>query len=104
MKTNIRISFLVFLILGLVFTELVFSQSVPNGGIRGQVKGSDTKSPLPYAIVMVVGTNNGTTTDVDGNFILSNVNPGKQQIKISYVGYIDTTLDVEVKSGKIAVS
>jgi TonB-dependent receptor len=103
MKTNIRISFLVFLILGLVFTELVFSQSVPNGGIRGQVKGSDTKSPLPYAIVMVVGTNNGTTTDVDGNFILSNVNPGKQQIKISYVGYIDTTLNVNVKSGKIAV-
>ncbi|MGA7720996.1 MAG: carboxypeptidase-like regulatory domain-containing protein, partial [Ignavibacteriaceae bacterium] len=71
--------------------------------IRGQVKGSDTKSPLPYAIVMVVGTNNGTTTDVDGNFILSNVNPGKQQIKISYVGYLDKTLDVEVKSGKIAV-
>jgi TonB-dependent receptor len=72
------------------------------GGIRGCVKGSDTKNALPYAIIMVVGTNNGTTTDIDGNYLLRNVDAGKQQISISYVGYITKTMDINIKSGKIS--
>ncbi len=81
--------------------KVVISQTKSKGDIKGQVKGSDTKNPLPYAVVMVVGTNNGTTTDVDGNYILRNVDPGKRQLSISYVGYTTKILDVEVIPDKI---
>ncbi|MDR3625810.1 MAG: TonB-dependent receptor, partial [Ignavibacteriaceae bacterium] len=71
------------------------------GEIRGQVKGSDTKNPLPYAIIMIVGTNNGATTDIGGNYILRNIKPGKHQISISYVGYTTKVIDVTVKPDKV---
>ena len=40
------------------------------GTVTGVVMDSQTSGPLPGANVMVVGTNNGTMTDFDGNFTL----------------------------------
>ena len=53
----------------------------------------DSQGPLIGATVMEKGTNNGTVTDFDGNFVL-NVKPGATLI-ISYVGYESQ----EVKAG-----
>ena len=39
------------------------------------------------ASVLVKGTTNGTITDIDGKFILSNVTPG-DILQISFVGYV----------------
>ncbi|MEO9892126.1 SusC/RagA family TonB-linked outer membrane protein [Aurantibacter sp.] len=52
---------------------------------------SDNSGPLPGASVIEIGTTNGTQTDFDGNFTLS-VAEGAQ-LKISYIGYLDTTLE-----------
>ena len=45
------------------------------------------------ASVIVKGTTNGTITDIDGKFVLSNV-PSKGVVEISFVGY--KTLDIPV--------
>ncbi|MFI0428278.1 SusC/RagA family TonB-linked outer membrane protein [Mariniflexile sp. HMF6888] len=47
--------------------------------------------PLPGATLIVVGTNNGTITDFDGNYSLSNVSPS-DQISFSFVGMITQTI------------
>ena len=52
--------------------------------IKGTV--SDANGPLPGANVLVKGTTNGTTTDFDGNFILSEVS-ADAVLQISFVGY-----------------
>lgn len=44
--------------------------------------------PLIGASVLVAGTKNAISTDIDGNFTLRNVEEGTT-IKVSYVGYID---------------
>lgn len=49
--------------------------------------------PVIGASVSIVGTTNGTMTDVDGNFSLSNV-PAEAELQISYVGYITQTISV----------
>ena len=62
------------------------------------VKGTvidDLGEPVLGASVVVVGTTNGTITDIDGNFSL-NVKPGAE-LKISFVGY--ETVTVQAKNG-----
>jgi len=50
--------------------------------------------PLIGVTVMVVGTTNGTATDLDGNYELKNV-PSKSKLAFSYIGYADKTEEVK---------
>ncbi|MFB9053580.1 SusC/RagA family TonB-linked outer membrane protein [Formosa undariae] len=47
---------------------------------------SDVNGPLPGASILVMGTNNGTTTDFDGKFTLEEL-ATDAILKVSYVGY-----------------
>lgn len=59
--------------------------------LKGVVLDGSLKQPLPGVNVLVVGTTNGTTTDFDGNFTLTNVKKG-DKILFSYVGFTDETV------------
>ncbi len=100
MKTKILFSYLVFLFFCFIGFGNLYSQSTSKGTVRGSVIGSDTKKGLPYATVMIVGTSNGASTDADGNYIIRNVTTGKQQIKISYIGYQTKTVNIVVEPDK----
>ncbi len=67
-----------------------FAQNITVSGNVRDLNGE----PLLGATVLVLGTTNGAATDIDGNYMLRNVNP-KAKLKFSYVGYND--LEVEVK-------
>ena len=60
--------------------------------INGTVT-DDKSEPIIGASVLVVGTTNGTITDFDGKFTLSNV-PANGQLNVSYIGMKSQTLDV----------
>lgn len=60
--------------------------------IKGTVVDTAGESVIG-ASVLVTGTTIGTITDIDGNFILSNVDP-KASLEVSYIGY--KTLQVKV--------
>jgi TonB-linked SusC/RagA family outer membrane protein len=64
--------------------------------INGKVT-DDEGNPLPGATIIEEGTNNGTTSDFDGNFsiILENEN---SILKISYVGYLSQSIITEDRS------
>lgn len=57
----------------------------------------DANEPLIGASVIVKGTNNGTMTDIDGRYTISNV-PSNSTIVLSYVGM--KTADVKVDGKK----
>ncbi len=61
---------------------------------------TDELGPLPGANISIKGTNNGTTTDFDGNFTLTHVNAGNQTLIISYLGYETQELEVNVPKSK----
>lgn len=67
-----------------LFGFLMFGCLTAQQTITGTV--SDSNGPLPGANVIVKGTNNGTTTDFDGNYSLTNVN-GTATVIFSYVGF-----------------
>ena len=83
------------LLLALFLTSAtIFAQ----GTLTGKVMDSEMDGPLPGATVMVEGTNNGTTTDFDGNFSL-NVDSNSGKVKVSFVGYTTKTLDFSLANG-----
>ncbi len=60
------------------------------GSIKGKVLDKTTNEPLPFANVIVElnGTQaGGAQTDFDGNFTIKPLNPGKYDLKASFVGY-----------------
>lgn len=93
--------FFTFLLLQFVFTLSLLAQDGKN--VRGTVVDKDSKYPIFGASVVVVGSKPfiGTTTDVNGNFVLPQVPLGRASIKVSYIGFKDAFAnDVLVMSGK----
>ncbi|MCP4310870.1 MAG: TonB-dependent receptor [Bacteroidetes bacterium] len=70
------------------------SSDIPTQTIRGQVTDRDSRSPLPFASVVLLNSNPmlGTTTDDNGLFQLDNIPVGRHSIQVSYVGYRDAVL------------
>jgi hypothetical protein len=54
--------------------------------IRGKVFNAENKEPLPFVPVVIKGTNIGTQTDFDGNFIIKTSHLGDSLVA-AYVGY-----------------
>jgi len=82
MKNSLKLVIILFL--G-VF-QIALAQNTISGTIR------DPNGPLPGANVVEVGTNNGVSTDFDGNFQIS-VSDGAS-LEISYTGYFSQTIEV----------
>ena len=67
-------------------------QQKKNRIITGNVTDGSTGEPLIGVSIMLKGSSEGTTTDLDGNFSLSV--PVKAQLEFSYIGYKKQVLDV----------
>lgn len=59
---------------------------IQQGNICKGVVKDETGESIIGASVLVKGTTNGTITDIDGNFTLSNLKKG-DVIEVSYIGY-----------------
>ncbi len=70
------------------------------GKLSGEVTDASTGEPLPGANVVIVGTQLGTATDVDGTYFILGVPAGVHDVQASFVGYQPVTVNnVEVNAG-----
>lgn len=83
-----------FLLLLCVASQLIYAGTT--GKLSGSVKDSETGEPLVGANIIIVGTEFGAATNVDGNFIILNIPPGNYSVKVSYIGY-QTSLITDVQ-------
>ncbi|MCG6189663.1 TonB-dependent receptor [Maribellus maritimus] len=91
---------LIFTVLTLFFTTLIFGQK---GFVRGSVFDGKTGEFLPGVTIFVEGTTFGTITDLDGKFNLS-IDPGTYQLRISFISYETLHIDdVVVESNEATV-
>lgn len=60
------------------------------GIIKGRVYDEINNEPLPFANVIIEGSTTGTTTDLDGNYVLE-VEPGLYNVTASFLGYTNRT-------------
>ena len=65
--------------------------------LTGKVTG-ETQDALPGVTVLVKGTTNGTTTDVEGNFSLPAPAGGTGTLVVSYVGYVTQEVAINNRS------
>lgn len=71
------------------------------GKIAGRVTDATTGEGLIGLNVLIVGTQQGTVTDLNGNYVLVNVRPGAYSLLFSYIGYSTQQVDgVEVSTGQ----
>ncbi|MHC1704386.1 MAG: SusC/RagA family TonB-linked outer membrane protein [Tenuifilaceae bacterium] len=61
--------------------------------IKGNVTASDNGESLPGVNIIVKGTNQGTVSDIDGNFSFE-VNPDDKIIVFSFIGYEDQEVEI----------
>jgi TonB-linked SusC/RagA family outer membrane protein len=73
-----------------------YDTPIQQSQINGVVKDSDG-NPLPGASVIESGTDNGTTTDFDGNFVLS-VSQENPTLEISFIGFISQIVMADANS------
>ncbi|MEL6123872.1 MAG: TonB-dependent receptor, partial [Bacteroidota bacterium] len=76
------------------------------GVIKGTVIDQQSEIPLIGATVelLTVDPITGATTDLDGDFVLTEVPTGRQIIRVSYLGYESLTLpNIDVSAGKDVV-
>ena len=67
-----------------------------NGSVSGRVTDADTGDPLVGANVLVVGTNLGAATDVNGEYSISSVPAGDQRLNANYIGYASSSVNVNI--------
>jgi len=79
----------IFLLLILFFNQAIASNENITQNIRGKVFDADTRQPIIGANIILINSNPfiGTTTDLDGNFILKDVPIGRASIQISFLGF-----------------
>ena len=100
---NIKIDKLRICFLGvfIAITATIFAQT---GTIKGIIIDSKTNEPLIGASVVITGTTRGTATNLDGNYIITNVSAGTYTLEVSYVSYKSTSqTNVTVQSEKETV-
>jgi len=77
----------------LVYSSTLFAQK---GTFKGTVVDKKTKETLVGATIRLKGTSIATVANIDGKFELRNIEPGKQTILSSMVGYAPTETSIDI--------
>lgn len=71
--------------------------------IAGHVIEKDSEESIPFAAILIVGTDLGTTSDADGHFSFKGLKAGKYTLRVSSVGYITQEKQVIVSSNSTSL-
>lgn len=74
--------------------------SFGQGTFKGKILDEVSNETLIGATILVQGEGTGTVSNLDGSFSF-NLDAGSYSLKISYVGYLETIVDVTVHDGQV---
>jgi len=84
-----------FVIITFLFCNLAFAQ----GTVTGMISDPQNNA-VPFANVLIVGTNIGAASDASGNYSISNVPAGTYDLQASAVGYKTVVVSITVTGGE----
>jgi outer membrane receptor protein involved in Fe transport len=97
MRSLLQLTSFVFILLILITS----SHAGTTGKLVGNITDATTGEGLPGVNVIVENTTFGAATDLDGNYIIIGIPPGKYTIVASYISYRDMRVtDVEINIDK----
>lgn len=86
-----------------IFWMVALTLWAQTGIIKGKVTNRINNEPVMFANVLVTGTDKGTTTDVDGNYEITGLEPGLYNLRVTYIGYQEQTVyEIQVTNNKPA--
>jgi outer membrane receptor for ferrienterochelin and colicins len=85
--------------ISLAFSFECLSQN--SGSVSGKITDRQSNTALPGATITIKGTANSAVTDNEGHFLLQKIKTGKVDLVITYVGYENLELTVEIIDGNI---
>lgn len=91
-----HLSIAVFLVIALT----ALPAQAQTGTVSGTVFDAETQNPLPGTNVVIQGTQQGATTDSQGEYEITGVEPGDYTVLASFVGYQDLSKEITVQSGQ----
>lgn len=78
------------------------SDTTGTGIISGAVVDARTGEAIIGANVLLVGTNRGDATDIDGEYTIAGVRPGVHSLRFSYISHHKKTVsEIEVRPGEV---
>ena len=81
-------------------TMLLLLQAQPMHQIKGTVIDKNSRQPLEFINVMIIGLNKGSVTNVEGRFTIEQVPPGIYRLQASAIGYKSVTTSEYILSTK----
>ena len=86
-----------------IFYLIPLIVTAQNGSIKGVLFNDNNGERIPFALILVQGTDINTTSNLDGEFELTNVKPGIVNIEISSIGFNPKTVyEIEVTTSRPA--
>lgn len=93
MKKHLKFSIF---ILFFFINPTVFSQT--RYQVSGKITDEKTNETLPGASIVVKGTNQAVTSDLNGNYSIDKIRNSQIELTISYVGYNEQTIQVDFQN------
>ncbi len=98
MKTYLKEVF----ILGLILVSSLLAAQ-KNGEVQGHIH-DEAGEPVAYANVQLMGTSIGAVSDDQGFYSINQVHPGTYELRVTFVGYSDSTATVQVSAGEVTIN
>ena len=101
MKQIVKTCLFLFMFMGVSGVSLADEKAneTKQGTIRGRIVDA-SKQILPGASVYIEKLHTGVTSDVNGFYTFSNLDPGTYTVKVTYVGYTPVEMKITVPEGK----
>lgn len=84
----------ILIVLTLLSTSLLHAQTV-----KGILTDETTGEAIPFATVVLDGTHYGSSTDLNGFFLINKMPEGDYTLRVRYVGYQEYKEDITLKKG-----
>ena len=98
MSKKLSIKAIILLFSFILISNFALSQNVK---VYGTITNALNNDPIPFANIVVEGTMIGTTSDIDGNYEILNLQAGAYNFKCSYIGFnTDIQSEIKVSSNK----
>lgn len=95
--------FIVFFMLGLILVLALSpsaSAQLTRGELRGKITDAQTNETLPGGQVILRGTTYGAAANLDGEYLVRAIPPGKYTVQVRFVGYRTVTEEVTITAGE----
>lgn len=83
---------LIFLFVLFLFASVSLAQTGV-GKLSGKIHDANTREPLIGANILIMDTQLGAATDINGEYFVLNITPGTYTIRVSYVGYASKIIE-----------